>query len=166
MIQTKLHARTVAEQLGNGLVGVTRADLRLEAGDVDARMVRERRWRRRTLCSSGARPRVFLSGLPGVTSHQTRSRSSRFIAIRQAPRWAWCGGSNVPPNRPMLMPGAWGGERDAGRGITRPDTGSIAVAEPRAVRRSAGCPDMLRRPLGRDAQMLTAGSAPSRARGI
>src|SRR4029077_5704147 len=35
------HARTMAEQIGNSLVGVTRADLRLGAGDVDARMVRE-----------------------------------------------------------------------------------------------------------------------------
>src|SRR4029077_17870551 len=74
----------------------------------------------RTRSPSGARPRVFLSGLPGVTSHQTRSRSSRFIAIRQAPREASGGGSNVPPNKPMRMPGAWGGSETRGDGITRP----------------------------------------------
>ena len=34
--------------------------------------------------ASGARPRVSFSGLPGVTSHQTRSRPIRFIAKRQA----------------------------------------------------------------------------------
>src|SRR6266849_1883330 len=61
--------------------------------------------------ASGARPRVFLSGLPGVTSHHTRSRWSFFIASRLAARCAWCGGSKVPPNRPILMPGACGGSR-------------------------------------------------------
>src|SRR5262245_9100379 len=59
--------------------------------------------------ASGASPRVSLSGLPGVTSHHTRSRSSRFIASRQAARCASCGGSNVPPNRPIRIPGACGG---------------------------------------------------------
>src|SRR6201997_141550 len=38
--------------------------------------------------ASGASPRVSLRGFPGVTSHQTRSRSSRFMAIKQAPRCA------------------------------------------------------------------------------
>src|SRR5215510_7921598 len=47
--------------------------------------------------ASGASPRVSLSGLPGVTSHQTRSRSSRFMASRQAPRWASCGGRRTLP---------------------------------------------------------------------
>src|SRR5215470_4720462 len=36
------HARAVAAQVGNGLVGVAGSDLRLEVGDVDARMARER----------------------------------------------------------------------------------------------------------------------------
>src|SRR3954454_1384260 len=60
---------------------------------------------------SGASPRVSLSGLPGVTSHQMRSRSSRRIASRQAARCAACGGSNVPPNRPILSPRGCGGRR-------------------------------------------------------
>src|SRR5262245_40273553 len=67
--------------------------------------------------SSGDRPRVSLSGLPGVTSHQTRSRPSRRIAIRQAARWASCGGSKVPPNRPIFMPGVWGGSTDIRQAI-------------------------------------------------
>ena len=65
--------------------------------------------------ASGARPRVSLSGLPGVTSHHTRSRLSRFIASRQAARCAACGGSKVPPNRPMRMPGAFGGRTTRSR---------------------------------------------------
>src|SRR5262245_13644679 len=36
------HARTMAAQIGDGLVGVARADLCLEAGDLDARMARQR----------------------------------------------------------------------------------------------------------------------------
>ena len=35
---------------------------------------------------SGASPLVFLSGLPGVTSHHTRSRRNRFNASRLAAR--------------------------------------------------------------------------------
>ena len=61
--------------------------------------------------ASGASPRVSLSGLPGVTSHQTRSRPRRCIASRQAARCAACGGSKVPPNRPMRRGrGACGGQ--------------------------------------------------------
>src|SRR5580700_4047358 len=59
--------------------------------------------------ASGARPWVSFSGLPGVTSHHTRSRLSRCSANRQAARCAACAGSNVPPNSPMRMPGAFGG---------------------------------------------------------
>src|SRR5262245_47068764 len=69
---------------------------------------------------SGASPRVSLSGLPGVTSHHTRSSASRFMAIRQASRWASCGGSKVPPNRPIRMPEACGGNATRSAGITRP----------------------------------------------
>jgi len=36
------HARTVPAQIRDGLVGIRRADLRFQIGDVDARMVRER----------------------------------------------------------------------------------------------------------------------------
>src|SRR5262245_4581814 len=36
------HARAVAAQIGDGLIGISRADLRFQAADVDARMVHER----------------------------------------------------------------------------------------------------------------------------
>src|SRR5215475_14168225 len=36
------HARTVAAQIGDGLIGIPRADLRFQVADVDARMVHER----------------------------------------------------------------------------------------------------------------------------
>src|ERR1700732_218162 len=62
-----------------------------------------------TRAASGAKPLGSFSGLPGVTSHHTRSRPSRRSASRQAARWAACAGSNVPPNSPMRMPGAFGG---------------------------------------------------------
>src|SRR2546423_3686351 len=70
--------------------------------------------------SRGARPRVSLSGLPGVTSHHTRSRSSLFIAIRDAARWASWGGSKVPPNRPMRMPRPCAGRRKSPLCARRP----------------------------------------------
>src|SRR5712671_3513640 len=69
--------------------------------------------------ASGASPRVSFSGLPGVTSHHTRSRPSRRIAIRQAARCARCGGSKVPPNRPMRRPRACGGRVARTTGIRR-----------------------------------------------
>src|ERR1700734_1141279 len=62
-----------------------------------------------TRSASGASPLVSFSGLPGVTSPHTRSRPSRRNANRHAARCAACGGSNVPPNSPMRMPGAHGG---------------------------------------------------------
>src|SRR6202051_1143984 len=68
-----------------------------------------------TRVASGARPLVSFSGLPGVTSHHTRSRPSRRSANRQAARCAACAGSNVPPNRPMRMPGAFGGSTTRAR---------------------------------------------------
>src|SRR5262249_25233827 len=83
----------------------------------------------------GASPRVSLSGLPGVTSHHTRSRSSRFIAIRQASRWASCGGSKGPPNRPIRMPRACGGNPTPAAGITPP-----AHRGPRNARARPGLP--------------------------
>src|SRR5216684_2325585 len=64
-----------------------------------------------TRSASGGSARVSLSGLPGLASHQTRSRPSRFSAIRLAARWAACGGLNEPPNSPIFMPGACGGRR-------------------------------------------------------
>src|SRR3984893_8945772 len=52
---------------------------------------------------------VSLSGLPGVTSHHTRSSFKRLIANRLMSRCATCGGLNEPPGRPMRMPLLWGG---------------------------------------------------------
>src|SRR5882762_7659428 len=69
-------------------------------------------------CPSGRRPRVSFSGLPGVTSHHMRSSWSRFMASRLAARCAACGGSKVPPNRPIRIPGACGGRTRRGGCIT------------------------------------------------
>src|SRR4051794_4137363 len=69
-------------------------------------------------CSSGRRPRVSFSGLPGVTSHHMRSSWSRFMASKLAARCAACGGSKVPPNRPIRIPGACGGRTRRGGRIT------------------------------------------------
>src|SRR6478672_12628259 len=52
---------------------------------------------------------VSFSGLPGVSSHQTRSSFSRLIANRLMARCAACGGLNEPPSRPMRMPLVWKG---------------------------------------------------------
>src|SRR5215211_3470324 len=52
---------------------------------------------------------VSLSGLPGVSSHQTRSSFRRFSANRLMARCAACGGLNEPPSRPMRMPLVWKG---------------------------------------------------------
>src|SRR6185295_4746355 len=52
---------------------------------------------------------VSFSGLPGVSSHQTRSSLRRFSANRLMARCAACGGLNEPPSRPMRMPLVWKG---------------------------------------------------------
>src|SRR6478735_181840 len=52
---------------------------------------------------------LSLSGLPGVSSHQTRSSFRRLIANRLMARCAACGGLNEPPSRPMRMPLVWKG---------------------------------------------------------
>src|SRR5690348_2664717 len=80
--------------------------------------------------ASGARPRVSLSGLPGVTSHHTRSSPIRRIANRQAARCAAWGGSNVPPNRPMRMPRACGGKIGQPRRSNRVATGRRESVSP------------------------------------
>src|SRR6185312_16222079 len=54
------------------------------------------------------RPFSF-SGLPGVSSHQTRSSFKRFSANRLIARCAACGGLNEPPSRPTRMPLVWKG---------------------------------------------------------
>src|SRR5436190_10938642 len=55
-----------------------------------------------------SRPLSF-RGLPGVSSHQTRSSFRRLIANRLMARCAACGGLNEPPSRPMRMPLVWKG---------------------------------------------------------
>src|SRR5215213_73174 len=57
---------------------------------------------------SCSRP-VSLSGLPGVSNHQTRSSFRRLSANRLMARCAACGGLNEPPSRPMRMPVVWKG---------------------------------------------------------
>src|SRR5438034_245277 len=52
---------------------------------------------------------VSFSGLPGVSSHQTRSSFRRLIANRLMARCAACGGLNEPPSRPTRMPLVWNG---------------------------------------------------------
>ena len=54
-------------------------------------------------------PAISLSGLPGVTSHQTRSNFSRLSAVRATSRCPSCGGLNEPPKRPIRRPAVWGG---------------------------------------------------------
>src|SRR6185369_7534554 len=52
---------------------------------------------------------LSLSGLPGVSSHQTRSSFRRLIANWLMARCAACGGLNEPPSRPTRMPLVWKG---------------------------------------------------------
>src|SRR4029453_7062150 len=52
---------------------------------------------------------LSLRGLPGVSSHQTRSSFRRLIANRLMARCAACGGLNEPPSRPTRMPLVWKG---------------------------------------------------------
>src|SRR5882672_11834763 len=52
---------------------------------------------------------VSFSGLPGVSSHQTRSSFKRLIANWLMARCAACGGLNEPPSRPTRMPLVWNG---------------------------------------------------------
>src|SRR4029079_5027527 len=52
---------------------------------------------------------VSFSGLPGVSSHQTRSSFRRLRANRLIARCAACGGLNEPPSRPMRMALVWKG---------------------------------------------------------
>src|SRR6478735_2942505 len=63
----------------------------------------------RARSSSSCRLPLSFSGLPGETSHHTRSSRSRLIAYRLMARWATCGGLNEPPSRPMRMPSVWSG---------------------------------------------------------
>src|SRR6202041_107124 len=90
----------------------------------------------RSIRSCGARS--ALSGLPGVTSHHTRSSFKRLIANRLMARCARCGGSNEPPRRPMRMPLAYGGRAEATDGEAGetllnafPAAGSLCASRPR-----------------------------------
>src|SRR5882757_238574 len=69
---------------------------------------------------------VSFSGLPGVSSHQTRSSFKRLIANRLMARCAACGGLNEPPSRPTRMPLVWNGIAWAA------DCGGINAATARA----------------------------------
>src|SRR5215472_16773811 len=89
---------------------------------------------------SGARPLVSLSGLPGVTSHHTRSSPIRRIANRQAARWAACGGSKVPPNNPMRMPRVWGGKIGPLPRSSRSATGRRESVPPLMISRTRPLP--------------------------
>src|SRR4051794_28476320 len=80
---------------------------------------------------------VSFSGLPGVSSHQTRSSFRRLIANRLMARWAACGGLNEPPSRPMRMPLVWNGIACAAEGSIN---GAIARAAPAAKTRSPSRP--------------------------
>src|SRR5215469_6505685 len=113
--------------------------------------------------ASGARPLVSLSGLPGVTSHHTRSSPIRRIANRQAARWAACGGSKVPPNNPMRMPRACGGKIGPPRRSNRAATGRRGCDSPLMTFKTtplppiaAGCPGSEHSPHDR----VTAASRP------
>ena len=116
-------SRSAPREPGEGVVGV--------AGAICASMsvtaTRGPPTRRRAACtraSSAARSACDLSGFPGVTSHQTRSRPSLVSAIRVTSAWPSCGGLNEPPSRPMRMPGSNRGRR--GIGFTTPTAGREA----------------------------------------
>src|SRR3954468_2867675 len=86
-------------------------------------------------CSRSRKPPPSLSGLPGVTSHQTRSSFNRLIANRLMARCAACGGLNEPPSRPIRMPLVWKGIACAadgdGDGIDRVTAGTRVCSRPR-----------------------------------
>jgi len=48
----------------------------------------------------------FLRGFCGETSHQMRSSPRRFMAVLAKWEWPECGGSKLPPNRPIFIPGS------------------------------------------------------------
>ena len=87
----------------------------------------------------GAGPCGF-SGLPGLTSHQTRSSRKRRSAISEmcrCPAWA---GSNDPPSRPMRWPGKAIGFSSLSRSTVRESPASRARAEGRDCRRDRAFP--------------------------
>ncbi len=59
--------------------------------------------------AKGGSPPFALSGLPGVTTHHTASKRSRFIAVVATSRCPAWGGLNVPPITPTRMPGSTSG---------------------------------------------------------
>jgi hypothetical protein len=100
----KVHAPATPHQIRNRLVGVGRADRGFDIGDIDQRMVRE-----------------FFRGGDPLGKRRQPERVLQRIARRdqppyaiktkpperqQAARCAAWGGSNVPPNRPIRIPGA------------------------------------------------------------
>ena len=66
MIQTKRTPGQRRREIRDGVVGVAGADLRLEAGDDDARIASDRRAAASRREASGGRPRVSFSGIAGA----------------------------------------------------------------------------------------------------
>ena len=102
MIQTKRSPPQRSAQQLERLVGVARADLSFEVGDGDPRMARNRAAPRRREPLVWRAPADDFSGLPGVTSHQTRSSLSLLSASSEISRWPSCGGLNEPPSSPIV----------------------------------------------------------------
>src|SRR5690349_6172534 len=63
----------------------------------------------RARSASARRSSCALSGLPGLSSHHTRSSFKRLIANRLMARCAACGGLKEPPSKPTRMPLLWSG---------------------------------------------------------
>src|SRR3954467_7399107 len=76
-------------------------------------------------------PPLSFSGLPGVSSHQTRSSLSRLSANRLMARCAACGGLKEPPSRPMRMPLVWNGMAGVSDGATRTGFNGMSPARSR-----------------------------------
>src|SRR6056297_2669520 len=96
------HARIARDQRLDGLGGEAGAEARLDIRDDDPGCVTTA-FAAAMRRSSGAGPRSF-SGLPGLTSHQTRSSPRRFSASRLTCTCPACGGSKEPPKRPTVIP--------------------------------------------------------------
>jgi len=99
----KVHAGNAAAQMDDRIDSVAGPNDSFETADIDARVVGGAP-RASARSASACNPSWFLSGLPGVSSHQTRSSCSRLIANRLMARCAACGGLKEPPSRPIRMP--------------------------------------------------------------
>ncbi len=104
----EVNAGHAPAQMDDRINSVPRADDSFETADIDARIVGDLA---RGVGAFGkfVQAPVSFSGLPGVSSHQTRSSFNRLSANRLMARCAACGGLNEPPSRPMRMPLVWNG---------------------------------------------------------